>query len=250
MKSLNVFLIQEVERFNALTSVMVRGLIQLDKAISGTVVMSQDLEIMSSNFQDKKVPGQWLEPLGFPSIKPLGTWLEDLIARVKFISKWVYEGAPNTYWLSAFFFPQGFMTAALQTYARKTKTAIDTLKFKTCVRSYGPDDIQEVPEDGVNIHGLFLEGARWDDGRECLEDSEPRKPIVPFPVIALEPVLMEDDVETGTYECPMYKTSLRKGTLSTTGHSTNFVMFLYMPTELAADYWVRRGAALLCMTDD
>jgi hypothetical protein len=49
-KSLNVFLLQELERFNALTSVMVKGLIQLDKAISGTVVMSQDLEIMSSNF--------------------------------------------------------------------------------------------------------------------------------------------------------------------------------------------------------
>jgi len=45
-----VFLLQEVERFNALTSVMVKGLIQLDKAISGTVVMSQDLEIMSGNF--------------------------------------------------------------------------------------------------------------------------------------------------------------------------------------------------------
>ena len=122
---------------------------------------------------------------------------------VKFISKWVYEGAPDTYWLSCFFFPQGFMTAALQTYARKTRTAIDTLKFKTCVRAYGPDDIQEVPEDGVNIHGLFLEGARWDDGREVLEDSEPRKPVVHFPVIDLEPVLMDQDVEVGCYECPM-----------------------------------------------
>ena len=41
---------QELERFNALTSVMVKDLVQLDKAISGTVVMSLDLEIMSGNF--------------------------------------------------------------------------------------------------------------------------------------------------------------------------------------------------------
>jgi hypothetical protein len=41
---------QEVERFNALTSGMVKDLDLLDKAISGTVVMSGDLEIMSGNF--------------------------------------------------------------------------------------------------------------------------------------------------------------------------------------------------------
>ena len=34
------------------------------------------------------------------------------------------------YWISAFFFPQGLLTALLQTYARKYKTDIDTLGFK------------------------------------------------------------------------------------------------------------------------
>lgn len=49
-KSLNVFLMQEIDRFNALTAVMVKDLVLLDKAISGTVVMSSDLEAMSGNF--------------------------------------------------------------------------------------------------------------------------------------------------------------------------------------------------------
>lgn len=40
------------------------------------------------------------------------------------------------------------MTAALQTYARKTKIAIDTLQFRTDVRTFYEDDIQEVPENG------------------------------------------------------------------------------------------------------
>jgi dynein heavy chain len=31
---------------------------------------------------------------------------------------WLEKGTPNSFWLPAFFFPQGFMTATMQTYAR------------------------------------------------------------------------------------------------------------------------------------
>lgn len=90
---------------------------------------------MSVRFLNDRVPLTW-EKAGYPSLKPLGSWTNDLIERLNFIGKWLYEGPPDSYWLSAFFFPQGFMTASLQTYARKTKTPIDVLKFKTHVRNY------------------------------------------------------------------------------------------------------------------
>lgn len=41
---------------------------------------------------------------------------------------WVKWGQPNSFWLSGFFFPQGFMTGCLQTHARKYSTPIDELK--------------------------------------------------------------------------------------------------------------------------
>jgi len=83
-----------------------------------------------------------------------------------------------------------------------------------------------------------------------LEDSAPGEAITKFPVIWLEPVDVGETIDGGCYSCPLYKTSERKGELSTTGHSTNFVLFLYIPTEVQPDYWLRRGAALLTMTND
>lgn len=247
--SLGVFVGQEIDRFAKLYDVMRTTLGLLERAIAGTVVMSQELEDMSVRFLNDKVPLGW-EKVGYPSLKPLSSWVADFITRVEFLAKWLYEGQPESFWLSAFFFPQGFMTASLQTYARKTQTPIDALKFRTHVRNYGPDDIQEVPEDGVNMHGLFIEGARWEPNKLCLEDSLPRQPIDAFPVIWLEPVDVGEAIEQGCYPCPLYKTSTRRGELSTTGHSTNFVLFLYVPTELQPEYWIRRGTALLSMTNE
>ena len=54
----------------------------------------------------------------------------------------------------------------------------------------------------------------------------------------------------GYYVCPLYKTSVRKGTLSTTGHSTNYILDLSIPSNQPEDFWILKGTALLCQLDD
>ena len=64
--------------------------------------------------------------------------------------------------------------------------------------------------------------------------------------IRLEPVFLKDYNLDGTYKCPLYKESTRRGTLSTTGHSTNFVMYINLITKADPFHWIRSGVAALC----
>lgn len=79
--------------------------------------MSQELENMYNSFIFKKVPENW-EGIAYPSLKPLASWVKDLVLRLEFFRNWIEKGVMDSYWISAMFFPQGFMTSALQTYAR------------------------------------------------------------------------------------------------------------------------------------
>jgi hypothetical protein len=124
LPSLTVVLMQEMDRFNRLLVRMRKSLVDIRKAIKGEVVMSLDLDRMFSSLLNNQVPQLWAA-VAYPSLKPLGSWVVDLLARVVFMRKWLTEGQPLAFWLSGFFFPQGFMTGSLQTHARKTLIPID-----------------------------------------------------------------------------------------------------------------------------
>ena len=129
LPSLTTFLLQEVTKFNNLLNVMKNSLVQLEMAIKGLVVMSQELDEMYTSFLNNTVPNLW-KKVAYSSLKPLSSWIKDLKERVLFISDWFLKQLPNGYWMSGFFFPQGFLTGVLQTHARKYKIPIDTLAFK------------------------------------------------------------------------------------------------------------------------
>lgn len=112
---------------------------------------------------------------------------------------WLANGQPPCFWLSGFFFPQGFITGVLQSHSRKHKVAIDLLNFEFQVLDLDKEDILEPPkvlksiiltffQEGVYIYGLFMDGARWDRNDSMIDDQFPGEMYCPMPVILFKPV--------------------------------------------------------------
>lgn len=104
------------------------------------------------------------------------------------------------------------------------------------------EDIKEAPQDGCYIFGLFLEGCKWDYNDHIINDSDPKKLFQSLPLMHLDPVV-DRAVSEGIYRCPTYRVLSRTGTLSTTGHSTNFVIMMELPSKDDQDKWIIAGVA-------
>lgn len=81
------------------------------------------------------------------------------------------------------------------------------------------------------MYGMFLEGAKWNYDSMELDESDPKVLFAKLPYIFLIPCHNNDVKDYSHYNCPIYKTSVRKGVLATTGHSNNFIMYMKLASS-------------------
>eukprot|EP00903_Cladosiphon_okamuranus_P016611 g15323.t1 len=210
-ESMNTVLCQELQRFNNLTNAIKSSLVNIQKAVKGLVVMSAALEVLGNELFFGKIPTMWSSN-SYPSRKTLAGYVGDLLQRLAFFGGWLRDKPPPVFWVSGFFFTQAFLTGASQNFARRYTIPIDHVGFS--------------------------------------QQSMPKVLFSSAPIIWFKPQRKSDVVETPSYACPVYKTSDRRGILSTTGHSTNFICFIMLATNLNESHWVQRGVAMLTSLDD
>jgi len=246
-ESMNTVLCQELIRFNNLLSKIRSTLDNIQKAVKGLVVMSSELEALGNQLFVNRVPLIW-KSVSYPSLKPLSSYITDQQARLDFFKDWLINKPPAVFWISGFFFTQAFVTGCAQNFARKYTIPIDDVVFDFEMKS--EERYETGPENGVFTYGLFLEGARWDSTTCFLGESLPKILFSLAPTMHWMPFRKANVPVYDHYKCPVYKTSDRRGVLATTGHSSNFVCFIHMPSDKPESHWVERGVAMLTQLDN
>ena len=161
-----------------------------------------------------------------------------MLERQKQLADWAAELAtPKVTWLSGLFNPQAFLTAVMQVTARKNEWPLDKLVTVVDVTKKGPLEIEAPTREGAYIHGLFVEGARWDAQAGTLDDAQIKELYPPMPVILVKAATQDKGGESrDVYQCPVYQTQVRGPT---------YVFVAGLKTKASPSKWTLAGVALL-----
>ncbi|XP_066267666.1 dynein axonemal heavy chain 5-like [Branchiostoma lanceolatum] len=247
---MNIFLRQEIDRMQRVITLVRTTLTDLNLAIEGTIIMSENLRDALDNMYDARVPMAW-KKVSWESAT-LGFWFTELLERNTQFSTWVFEGRPLQFWMTGFFNPQGFLTAMRQEITRAHAAkgwALDMVILHNDVTRMFKEDVVAPPPTeigGVYVYGLFLDGASWDRKNIKLIEPQPKVLFTNMPVVhiyAINNAGPKDETKKQTiqyYSCPVYKKPKRT--------DLTFILHILLKTTVNPEHWVLRGAALLCDT--
>jgi len=253
---LNIFLFQELQRLQIIIAIVRDNLFSVAAAIDGTVVMTSELLSDLGAIFDTRVPSCWFLDASGAEISWLmpniGGWFTGLIDRSAMLSNWLENGRQvmKAYWLTGFTNAQGFLTGMRQEVTRQHKKdqwALDDVISHTEVLQLDLERIRDPPDEGQNIHGLFMEGARWMRAEQKLEESEPKKLFTTMPVIFVTAATARDlrgAVQYGPfgpYNAVVYKYPKR---------NDRYLIFrMLLKTEMHPYHWKLRGVCMVAQTD-
>ncbi|MCJ8728742.1 hypothetical protein PDJAM_G00007970 [Pangasius djambal] len=228
--------LQECEHMNLLISEIHSSLTQLDLALKGELSISPDMETLQTALYYSRVPESWSR-LTYPSTHTLAQWFSDVLSQCRELDTWTQDFVlPAVVWLSGLFSPQSFLTAIMQSIARKNKWPLDKMALSVDVTKKTKDDYGHPPREGAYIHGLYMEGARWDMSAGVLSEAVLKDLTPAMPVLYIRAVPADKLELNNTYECPVYRTKLRGPT---------FIWSFHLKTRHPPAKWVLAGVALL-----
>uniref|UniRef100_A0A803TFH7 Dynein axonemal heavy chain 17 n=1 Tax=Anolis carolinensis TaxID=28377 RepID=A0A803TFH7_ANOCA len=227
---------QECERMNILTTEMRRSLKELNLGLKGELTITTDMEDLSNALYYDNVPDSWTNR-AYPSLLGLAAWYADLLLRIRELEAWTTDFAlPTTVWLAGFFNPQSFLTAIMQSMARKNEWPLDRMCLSVEVTKKTREDMTAPPREGSYVHGLFMEGARWDTQTGVISDARLKELTPSMPVIFIKAIPVDRMDTKNMYECPVYKTRMRGPT---------YVWTFNLKTKEKPAKWILAGVALL-----
>uniref|UniRef100_A0A7S1KLH4 Dynein-1, subspecies f n=1 Tax=Percolomonas cosmopolitus TaxID=63605 RepID=A0A7S1KLH4_9EUKA len=243
---IDVVLLQEVERWNILVTVMQQTLSDLQRALVGEIGMSAELENLSFSLFNGMVPSIWRK-YAPKTRKTLSNWLLHFQQRYQQYDEWIETSSdPMVIWLSGLHVPESYLTALVQVTCKKYKWPLDrTTSIAKVTKFTNPNQIKQKPKDGCYVKGLFLEGADWDLKTCELKRQEPKKLVVELPIVLISPIENSKVKLQNTHTTPVYVTADR-GSASGVG----LVFTANLDTTDHTSHWILQSAAITLETDD
>ncbi|XP_058454765.1 dynein axonemal heavy chain 5 [Malaya genurostris] len=234
---MNIFLRQEIDRIQRVINTVYTNLCDLKLAIDGTIVMSHYLRQSLDAMYDARIPEKW-QKISWESTT-LGFWYTELLERNQQFRTWINSDRPKVFWMTGFFNPQGFLTAMRQEVTRAHKGwALDSVVLQNQITRHNKEDIHDFPQEGVYVHGLFLEGASLDRRSGKLIESKAKILYEQMPVIYIYAINTTAGKDPRLYECPIYRKPQRT--------DQKYVGSIDFETDFNPRHWTLRGVALLC----
>ncbi|KAJ8413761.1 hypothetical protein AAFF_G00082680 [Aldrovandia affinis] len=227
---------QECERMNVLTQEIKRSLKELSLGLKAKLTMTSEMENLQNSIFLDQVPESWTKR-AYLSISGLAAWFLDLLNRIKELEAWTTDfSLPSAVWLAGFFNPQSFLTAIMQSMARRNEWPLDKMSLQCDVTKKSREDFSSPPREGAYVHGLFMEGACWDMQAGIMADSRLKELTPSVPVIFIKAIPVDKQETRNVYQCPVYKTRQRGPT---------YVWTFNLKTKENPSKWSLAGVALL-----
>nr|CCC47395.1 putative dynein heavy chain, fragment [Trypanosoma vivax Y486] len=240
-----VVLLQEIERWNRLVTVMVLSLKELQKALSGTIGMSSDLDDLATSLHNGQLPSSWAR-YAPATRKKLVRWLAHFHRRCSQYVEWATNGEPKCVWLSGLMVPESYISALVQVTCRRYKWPLDRSSVvMTVSRFQKPEDVQERPKDGAYVCGLFIEGARWDANKRCLAPQVKKVLTSEMPVMEIIPTELSKLKSVSVLKTPVYVTSNRRNAAG-----VGLVLEADLRTDAHTSLWTLESVALVLDSDE
>ncbi|CAB0039667.1 unnamed protein product [Trichogramma brassicae] len=239
-----IVLFQELERFNLLIKKMTVTLQQLRKAIAGEIGMDVVLENIANSLYNGTLPNEWAR-LAPATKKNLSSWMEHFERRIAQYTSWSGCNEPMVMWLSGLHSPETYLAALVQVSCRKNNWPLDRSVIYTSVSQYiKAEEVEERPEEGCYVEGLYLEGARWDINENCLKRSKPKILIEELPILSVIPIESHRLKLLNTIKTPVYTTSNRRNAMG-----VGLVFEADLRTREHTSHWILQGVCLVLNTD-
>lgn len=227
---------QECERMNTLITEVRSSLKTLDLGLKGELTITSQMEALGNSLFLDMVPESWAAK-AYPSMAGLAAWYADLLQRIKELETWTTDfQLPAAVWLGGLFNPQSFLTAIMQSMARKNEWPLDKMCLQCDVTKKNKEDFSSSPREGAYIHSLYMEGARWDMQTSAMAEGILKDLTPSMPVIFIKAIPVDKQETRNVYPCPVYKTKTRGPT---------YVWTFNLKTKEKPAKWTLGGVAII-----